>query len=68
VTELVRAARQLIDDPDEARRRGAVAREVALHRYGLERFLRRWDEVLEGTVAEFSRRHRQPAEAALAVE
>ena len=58
VAELVRAARQLIDDPEEARRRGAVAREVALTRYGLERFLRRWDEVLEDEVAAFSRRHR----------
>jgi len=59
VTELVAAARQLLDDPDEARRRGAVAREVALECYGLERFLRRWDEVLEDEVAAFSRRQRQ---------
>jgi hypothetical protein len=60
VTELVAAARQLLDDPDEARRRGAVAREVALERYGLDRFLRHWDEVLEDEVAAFSRRQRQP--------
>lgn len=55
VGELVAAARLLIDDPDEARRRGAVAREVALERHGLERFLRRWDEVLEDAVAAFDR-------------
>jgi len=56
LTELLVAARQLVDDPDEARRRGAVAREVALRHYGLERFLRRWDEVLDDTVSEFQRR------------
>ena len=39
--------RRLIDDPDEARERGAAARVAALERYGLERFLADWDEVLE---------------------
>jgi glycosyltransferase involved in cell wall biosynthesis len=61
VAELVAAARVLLDDPDEARRRGAVAREVALARYGLDRFLDDWDEVLADEVAAFSRRRRQPA-------
>jgi hypothetical protein len=60
VTELVVAARTLMDDPDEARRRGAVARQVALERYGLKRFLHRWDEVLEDEVAAFGRRRRPP--------
>jgi hypothetical protein len=38
--------RRLIDDPDEARERGEAARTAALERYGLERFLADWDEVL----------------------
>jgi hypothetical protein len=57
--ELLAAARQLLHDPDEARRRGAVAREVALERYGLDRFLRRWDQVLTDEVAAFSSRRRR---------
>jgi glycosyltransferase involved in cell wall biosynthesis len=44
---LAREMRRLIDDPDEARERGAAARAAALERYGLERFLADWDEVLE---------------------
>ena len=39
--------RRLISDPDEARERGAAARVAALERYGLERFLADWDDVLE---------------------
>ncbi|UKA54857.1 glycosyltransferase [Arthrobacter sp. FW305-BF8] len=46
VEELSRIARQLVNDPEEARRRGKVAREAALERYGLERFLADWDELL----------------------
>ncbi|WP_150306860.1 glycosyltransferase [Planctomonas psychrotolerans] len=46
VDALVRESRRLLADPDEARRRGRVAREVALERYSLAAFLRRWDEVL----------------------
>jgi len=53
VEELLRAAEQLLNDPTEARRRGAVAREVALQRYGLPRFLARWDDVLAAEVASF---------------
>ena len=34
------------DDPDEARARGLVARDAALERYGLARFLADWDDVL----------------------
>jgi hypothetical protein len=44
------ALRQLIEDPEEARERGAAARAAALERYGLDRFLADWDEVL-GEVA-----------------
>jgi hypothetical protein len=47
VDELAGAMRRLIDDPDEARERGAAARAAALERYGLERFLADWDEILE---------------------
>jgi hypothetical protein len=47
VDELVSAARLLINDPEEARRRGDLAREVALDRYGLHAFLAAWDALLE---------------------
>ncbi|MEV6634808.1 glycosyltransferase [Actinoplanes sp. NPDC051470] len=47
VTTLIEAARRLIDDHDEARRLGARARQVALARYGLDRFLADWDRLLE---------------------
>jgi Glycosyl transferases group 1 len=46
VDELLRCARRLVADPDEARRRGVAAREAALERYGLGRFQDRWDELL----------------------
>jgi hypothetical protein len=39
--------RRLIEDPNEARARGTAARAAALERYGLERFLADWDELLE---------------------
>jgi len=41
------AMRRLIDDPGEAIARGDAARAAALDRYGLERFLADWDDVLE---------------------
>jgi hypothetical protein len=44
---LEREMRRRIDDPDEARSRGEAARAAALERYGLERFLADWDELLE---------------------
>jgi glycosyltransferase involved in cell wall biosynthesis len=43
---LADAMRRLIADPGEARERGAAARAAALDRYGLERFLADWDDVL----------------------
>lgn len=46
VDTLVAAARVLMEDPDEARRLGIAAREAALDRYGLARFLRDWDTLL----------------------
>jgi glycosyltransferase involved in cell wall biosynthesis len=44
---LTDAMRRMIDDPDEAAERGNAARAVALERYGLDRFLADWDDVLE---------------------
>jgi glycosyltransferase involved in cell wall biosynthesis len=39
--------RELLRDPEQARAMGKAARQAALERYGLERFLRDWDELLE---------------------
>ncbi len=50
VDELVRASRLLLEDPDEARRRGAVAREAALGRHALARFTADWDDLLDRVV------------------
>ena len=49
VDELRRTARVLLNDPDEARHRGRLARSTVLERYGLDRFLARWDAVLAGS-------------------
>jgi len=43
---LERALRLFVDDPEEARAVGKVARATALSRYGLDRFLSDWDDVL----------------------
>jgi hypothetical protein len=40
-------ARRLVGDPEEARLRGKAAREAALRRFGLGRFLADWDALLE---------------------
>ncbi|GAA0455143.1 glycosyl transferase [Actinoplanes capillaceus] len=47
VDTLVEAARRLIDEPGEAAHLGARARQVALARYGIDRFLADWDRLLE---------------------
>jgi glycosyltransferase involved in cell wall biosynthesis len=44
---LLDAAHWLIEEPDDARRLGDRARQVALARYGLDRFLADWDRLLE---------------------
>ncbi|MBT2501139.1 glycosyltransferase [Curtobacterium sp. ISL-83] len=62
VEELVRASRRLIEDPDEARRRGRVAREAALERHALARFTADWDDLLDDAVS----RHARPGRAAKA--
>ena len=43
---LTGALARLVADPEEAAERGRAARAAALARYGLERFLADWDEVL----------------------
>jgi hypothetical protein len=51
VDELVRSAALLVNDPEEARRRGNIARRVALERFGLEAFLQAWDALLDELAA-----------------
>jgi glycosyltransferase involved in cell wall biosynthesis len=45
--DLVEAARWLLHDDAAARRCGAAAREAALARYALPRFLSDWDALLK---------------------
>jgi glycosyltransferase involved in cell wall biosynthesis len=47
VDVLAGAARAFLDDPDAARAAGDAARAHALERFGLDRFLADWDELLE---------------------
>ncbi len=51
VSRLVTRLGELVADPDAAREAGRAARAAALGRYGLQRFLADWDDVLEGVVA-----------------
>jgi glycosyltransferase involved in cell wall biosynthesis len=44
---LVSGIKRLVADPDEARSRGELARQAALSRFGLKRFLEDWDQLLE---------------------
>jgi hypothetical protein len=46
VETLADAAREFLADPDRARDAGRAARAAALKRYGLERFLADWDDLL----------------------
>lgn len=46
--DLVAALRRWLADPTEAKERGLAARAHALERFGLERFLSDWHEVIEG--------------------
>ena len=43
---LAKAVHRLVGDPEEARRMGETARRYALSRYGLDRFLSNWEDVL----------------------
>jgi hypothetical protein len=47
VDTLIAAAHWLLEEPDEARLLGAPARQAALARHGLCRFLADWDRLLE---------------------
>lgn len=47
--ELQAFVRRMLADPDEARAVGQAARQHALSRYGLKRFLDDWDQVLAAT-------------------
>ena len=51
-----RSAQLLLDDPVEAARRGLVAREAALERYGLPRFLADWDRAFDRALELVGRR------------
>jgi glycosyltransferase involved in cell wall biosynthesis len=51
VAVLRRALQELVADRDRAREAGRAAREAALARYGLDRFLADWDELLEEVAA-----------------
>ena len=51
VEALGAALAELMADPDRAREQGLAARAAARERYGLERFLSDWDEVLGETAA-----------------
>ena len=50
---LLAAARRWVHEPEEARERGLAAREHALAAFGVQRFLRDWDDVLADVVAEW---------------
>ncbi|OII26624.1 MULTISPECIES: glycosyltransferase [unclassified Curtobacterium] len=63
VEQLVRASRTLLEDPDEARRRGAVAREAVLARHALGRFTADWDDLLDDAVTRAVTRNRTASAA-----
>jgi glycosyltransferase involved in cell wall biosynthesis len=48
VNRLAEAVQEFVADPDRARATGRNAREAALARYGLDRFLKDWDALLGG--------------------
>jgi hypothetical protein len=51
VRTLAAAVRRFVADPDAARAAGRAARAAALERYGLDRFLADWDDLLEEAAA-----------------
>ena len=55
---LAGALRELVAEPELARRRGAAAREFALAHYGLGRFLDDWDRLLDEARTDHRRRAR----------
>ncbi|UEL29017.1 glycosyltransferase [Pseudarthrobacter sp. L1SW] len=67
IDELLRCARRLVANPEEARRRGAAAREAALERYGLGKFHHRWDEILADLGSKSGHRHNEPLDERILV-
>jgi glycosyltransferase involved in cell wall biosynthesis len=53
VDTLVEATQWLLQEPVEAQRLGSRAREVALERYNVDRFLSDWDQVLRSVCLDF---------------
>jgi glycosyltransferase involved in cell wall biosynthesis len=51
VSRLERALRDFVVDPEAAREAGLAARQAALRRYGLRRFLAAWDALLADVTA-----------------
>ena len=51
LAELHTAVSRFARDPEAARAAGLAAREAACARYGLKRFLREWDEILQEVCA-----------------
>jgi glycosyltransferase involved in cell wall biosynthesis len=62
VAALAATARRWMAHPEEARERGLAAREHALARFGLGRFLADWDAVLAAAVAGDARTAGETAE------
>jgi hypothetical protein len=56
VPRLVAQARRYVEVPERARLDGLAAREAALERFSLARFLSEWDEALDDAVARVRRR------------
>jgi glycosyltransferase involved in cell wall biosynthesis len=50
VENLIRRMRQLLDDPEQARRVGEAGRRTARERFGLERFVADWEAAFEETL------------------
>ena len=65
VDRLIGQLRDLVAEPELAWELGVEARAHALHRYGLERFLRDWDAVLEEVIEGQRRPARRPLSAAM---
>jgi hypothetical protein len=55
VDRLLAAARELVNEPDRAAQIGKQAREAALGRYGLARFLSDWDHLSQQVIDNFQK-------------
>jgi len=61
---LARELRALVAEPDRARALGTAARSYVMNRYGLDRFLSGWDDVLDRVLEKHDRRGRPRAAVA----